>query len=524
MITSNRIGKTLSKNGTVFVQSCNPVTQKTLPEKFPVATTTELNQATDKAHLAWRSYKNTSPKVRAQFLRTIAQEIENDPEIVKRAVLESGLPEGRIVGERGRTMGQLNLFATLVENGSWVHATVETAIPDRTPLPKEDLRMMLQAVGPVAVFGASNFPLAFSTAGGDTASALASGCPVIVKAHNAHLGTNALVSDAVLRAAEKCDLPDGVFSSLQGVGNAVGKELVSHPKIKAVAFTGSLKGGMALYHLASQRPEPIPVFAEMGSVNPVFILPEVIASKGEALAHQLAGSVNLGSGQFCTGPGLLVLQKDDHTEAFVAQLTAAFEALSPTTMLTEGIWKHYEQTAEKLLEQAGVSVCHRQPSDTNWNGCPILASVSATTFLKNNALQEEVFGPLSLLILCENMEEMDAVTEALHGQLTGTIIGTEGELPRYKNLYERLQERVGRVIFNGVPTGVEVCHAMQHGGPFPASTDSRFTSVGTGAIKRFVRPVSFQNCPDALLPSALKRGNPDRLDRCVNGAWSQDPS
>jgi NADP-dependent aldehyde dehydrogenase len=522
MITENIIGYETSGIGEEKIRTVNPATGGKLEGDFVVATHEELENAVEKAWNAWKIYKLTSGKKKAAFLRTIATEIENLGDIlVERVMAESGLPEGRVRGERGRTCNQLRLFADLVEEGSWVNATIETAMPDRQPIPRADIRNMLQAVGPVAVFGASNFPLAFSTAGGDTASALASGCPVIVKAHSSHLGTNALISEAIMKAAKSCEMPDGVFSSLQDSGIAIGTALVKHPKIKSVAFTGSLRGGMALHKAAMEREEPIPVFAEMGSTNPMFLLPQKIKAESSNLATQLANSVNLGAGQFCTNPGLLVLVEDENTGEFIEHLRNAFQELTPLTMLNEGIFKNFEKGKNHCLNTEGVlSECTHSASE-NCKGYPAVASVDAQTFMAKEALQEEVFGPFTLVIKCKNKVEMEAVANNLKGQLTATMMHTSNEISEWKNLFNILQEKVGRVIFNGVPTGVEVCHSMQHGGPFPATTDGRFTSVGTGAIKRFVRPIAFQNCPDELLPEELKEENPLNIWRMVDGDWTK---
>ncbi|KAA3636105.1 MAG: aldehyde dehydrogenase (NADP(+)) [Bacteroidetes bacterium] len=521
MITENFIGFERSAQGENTYSAVNPVTQETLPGAFVAATMEEVNLAVNKAHEAWKVYRNTSGAQKATFLRTIAEEIEGlGDTLVNRVMEESGLPEGRVKGERGRTCNQLRMFADLVEEGSWVNAIIDTAQPDRQPIPKADIRNMLQAVGPVVVFTASNFPLAFSTAGGDTASALASGCPVIVKAHESHPGTNGLIAEAILNAARKTKMPDGVFSSLNAIGYQVGTALVQHPQVKSVAFTGSYNGGMALHKLAADRTEPIPVFAEMGSVNPIFVLPGIIKTQSEALANQIAGSVNLGAGQFCTNPGLVVIRQDENTEAFMENLGSAFEKLAVQNMLNQGIYQNYERLKKESLQTAGVTTVADQSNDgENWEAYPAVASASAAEFLMNPNMQQEVFGPFSLVVQCEDEEHFYAVADHLHGQLTASIMGTQEELAGYADLFDTLQTKAGRVIFNGVPTGVEVCHAMQHGGPFPASTDGRFTSVGTGAIKRFARPVAFQDCPDAMLPAALQADNPMNILRLVDGNW-----
>ena len=518
MITDNLIAGTPSAEGKESLQSINPVTQKPLPEQFSIATESEVNASAILAHEAWKVYKKTSGAEKAVFLRTIAAEIEKlGDTLVKRAMEESGLPEGRIKGERGRTCNQLRLFADLIAEGSWVDAIIDEALPDRQPMPRVDLRKMSVALGPVLVFTASNFPLAFSTAGGDTASALAAGCPVIVKAHPAHLGTNALVAEAITRAAKQCNLPKGVFSSLQG-GIETGQQLVMHPLIKAVGFTGSFRGGKALFDLGNSRPNPIPVYAEMGSNNPIFILQEKLQEDSQALATQIASSVNLGAGQFCTNPGILVLQKSKATETFLESLKSSFAQLEAATMLNKEIFNGYQKGKADCIHSKGVSVLFKgEKLNSDWKAEPAFATVPAEDFLQNKNLQEEVFGPFTLVVLCENQDEFFEVANNLQGQLTATVMGTPDELERNADLLEILTYKAGRVIFNGVPTGVEVCPAMHHGGPFPATSNALFTSVGTDAIKRFVRPVVYQNMPDALLPLALKAGNPLNIWRTVNG-------
>lgn len=519
MNTKNNIGYQISGKGTQTFQAINPATQEPLPGDFVSATEREVNEAVALAQEAWKSYRHASGQQKAQFLRDIADEIEGLGEtLVERACQESGLPAGRITGERGRTCNQLRLFAKVVEEGHWVDAVIDPALPDREPMPRVDIRRMLQAMGPVVVFTASNFPLAFSTAGGDTASALAAGCPVIVKAHPAHPGTNALVSAAILRAAQKNELPEGVYSSVQDSGYQAGTQLVRHPQVKAVAFTGSLKGGMALHKAAMEREAPIPVFAEMGSVNPVFLMPELIQQDPAALAQQMAGSVTLGAGQFCTNPGLVFALDNEATDAFTEALEAAMQQSEPATMLNEGIFKNYESRKEQLLAESGVAAAVKVETQSEaWKGFPAVAQTTAEQFIRTPLLHEEVFGPLTLLVRCKDYAEMQKAAAELAGQLTATIMGPEEQLAEWPELIDILSRKAGRLIFNGLPTGVEVGYAMQHGGPFPATTDSRFTSVGTDAIKRFARPVAWQNCPDALLPPALQRDNPLDLVRTVNG-------
>ncbi|MBK7477524.1 MAG: aldehyde dehydrogenase (NADP(+)) [Haliscomenobacter sp.] len=523
MIEKNIIGLERSALGSKYIQGFDPAAMQTLPGAFPVATEVEVHLAMQKAWSAWKSYRHLSGQKKGAFLRAIAEEIENlGPELIHRAMAESGLPEGRLLGERGRTCGQLRLFASVVEEGSWVEAVIDTAQPDRTPAPKPDIRKMLDAVGPVVVFTASNFPLAFSTAGGDTASALAAGCPVIVKAHESHPGTHALVAEAIQKAAQNTGMPDGVFSSLYGSGFWLGETLVKHPLTRAVAFTGSHQGGKALFDLAIQREEPIPVFAEMGSINPIFLLPEKIRLHTETLASQIAGSVNLGAGQFCTNPGLLVCIDKDYTPGFVEALKAGFAAQTLQTMLNPGIHRNFSAGKDQMLQKPGIQIEFADAgAETALTASPTIASVSGTEFLKNPDMQQEIFGPFSLLVRCSDRRELEQVAESLNGQLTATIMGLPEELPEYASLAQTLREKSGRLVFNGVPTGVEVCPAMHHGGPYPATTDSRFTSVGTGAIKRFVRPVAFQDCPEILLPNALQDKNPLGIWRMRDGVWTR---
>jgi len=514
----NWIAGTQSGEGDEWQAAIDPTEQAPLPGKFISADTGEVDRAVELAAAAAPAYAKLSGEAKAIFLRAIADEIEAlGDELIARAVAESGLPKGRITGERGRTCGQLRKFADHLAEGSWVEAIIDEAQPDRVPMPRADLRKMSVAIGPVVVFTASNFPLAFSTAGGDTAAALAAGCPVIVKAHPSHLGTNSLVSGAISKAAKDQGLPSGVFSSVQG-DLSVGKQLVMHPKVKAIGFTGSFKGGRAIFDMANNRPEPIPVYAEMGSVNPIFLLSEKLAAEGASLADTIAGSVNLGVGQFCTNPGLIIFKKSETSEIFVEALREAFESFHGAPMLNEGIYDNYGKRRSYCTSAAGVNIEAKgtiEPS--SWQGEATFARVSGSNFLKNAALQEEVFGPFTLLVECESAEEMKSVARALQGQLTGSIFGSPAELGESAELCQLLTEKVGRLIFNAVPTGVEVCAAMHHGGPYPAATFSGFTSVGVDAIKRFVRPVCYQNAPESLLPDALKPGNPLGIWRLVNG-------
>ncbi len=521
----NHIGFTLSAQGKEYTSSISPIDGHALEGKFHLATDTEVEKAIALATKAFKTYQNISGEKRALFLEAIADGIEQlGDTLIRRTIEETALPEGRIKGEMGRTTGQLRMFARLIKEGSWVEAIIDTALPNRKPLPRPDIRKVLKPVGLVVVFTASNFPLAFSTAGGDTASALASGCPVIVKAHESHLGTNQLIADAIIKAAKQTHMPDGVFSSLTGKGHQPGQKLLGHPSVKSVAFTGSFTGGKALMDIAAKRDEPIPVFAEMGSVNPVLLCQDKLKSEPGQLAKILANSITLGCGQFCTKPGLLLAVESPELEKFSEELATAIQAYPATTMLNQGIWKNYSVKRNESLSVKGVNAIEPPvTNDTNQPlGHPVIAMVNGLDFLKNPKLQEEVFGPFSLIIRCQNMQELSEVAKSLKGQLAASVMGTENDLPAYKNVITELQQKVGRLIFNAAPTGVEVGHAMQHGGPFPSSSDSRFTSVGTSAVKRFVRPVAFQDMPELLLPEELKNANPLKILRQVNGEITRD--
>lgn len=501
-------------------RAVNPATGQELAGDFYKAQILDVENALKGATLAYQSYRELHKDLRAGFLRNIADEIfALGDQLINRASAESGLPEARLRGELGRTTGQLRLFADQIAEGSWVDAIIDTAQPDRQPLPRPDIRRMLVPLGPVVVFGASNFPLAFSVAGGDTASALAAGCPVIVKAHPAHLGTSALVGAAIVKAIEKSGVPKGVFSLLFDDGYTVGEQLVKHPYTKAVTFTGSFKGGSALISLAQERAEPIPVFAEMGSINPVILLPQAIANKPEELAQQCAASIALGAGQFCTNPGLLIAVNSPGLEKFKATLADKIRETPSATMLSPGIYANYNSRSAVMLKWDGVDLVaeSRQLNDQLQNqSVARLVEVSATDFLSNKELHEEVFGPHSILVIAENMTELEDVIHSVNGQLTISLMAAPGELENYSALLNDLTGKTGRLILNGMPTGVEVCSAMQHGGPYPSTNDSRFTSVGTTAIHRFVRPVAWQDWEDALLPDALKAKNPLGIYRMVD--------
>jgi NADP-dependent aldehyde dehydrogenase len=513
----NFIGNERSALGKTIFKAINPVSESAIGPDYVEATSEEINRSVEKAGEAFEVYRKCTGKERAVFLENIANAIMVlGDQLIKRCCEETALPEARIMGERARTVNQLKLFASLLREGSWVDARIDTAIPDRQPLPKPDIRSMQMALGPVGIFGASNFPLAFSVAGGDTASALAAGCPVVVKAHPAHPGTCELVAHAIQEAVRESKMPDGTFSMVQGASHEVGMGIVNHPLIRAVGFTGSFRGGKALYDVAVQRPDPIPVYAEMGSVNPVFILPDAMKHKKVEIADGLATSVTLGVGQFCTNPGLVAMEKSEGEEELQQAIAENIRKINSGNMLTEAISQAYQKGIEKMKTQKGVSIIARGKEDKP-GGIPYFFSVESDHFLTNDKLEEEVFGPSTLAINARRHEDLIAVARKMKGHLTATLYGTEKDLNEYRDLIDILQRKVGRLIINGFPTGVEVCHSMIHGGPFPATTDSRTTSVGTAAIYRFTRPVCFQNFPDHLLPDELKKNNPLEIWRIVNG-------
>ncbi|MEZ5044354.1 MAG: aldehyde dehydrogenase (NADP(+)) [Saprospiraceae bacterium] len=521
LLGSQWIGKRRSANGKTTFNAINPVTGQQLPGDFAETSKDELDEAVQLAEKAFPIYSKIDPKAKAAFLEQIADEIlALGDELLDRCHLETALPMGRLTGERGRTMGQLKLFAQVVREGSWVDARIDPAMPDRAPFPRADIRHMLRPLGPVAVFGASNFPLAFSVAGGDTASALAAGCPVVVKGHPAHPGASELVASAIIKAAEKTGMPDGVFSLLQGTTHQLGGDLVTHPLITAVGFTGSFRGGKALFDLANQREKPIPVFSEMGSTNPVFILPEALAQ--ENLAKGLADSISLGVGQFCTNPGLVLIQESTAANQFKANLSAAIEGTTAGTMLTSGIKSAFEHGINSFKEKEGVSNPASGLPSATANG--VQAQVFHTTYenlQKYPSLAEEVFGPSSVIVSASTKAAILDAAHNLEGHLTATIHGTPADFEAYAELFAILERKVGRIIINGFPTGVEVCHAMVHGGPYPATTAPQTTSVGTNAIKRFARPVCYQDFPASFLPAELKNENPSNIWRMVNGEWTQ---
>jgi NADP-dependent aldehyde dehydrogenase len=487
------------------------------------ATLQEINEAAEAAWVAFQAYRKFSLKQRADFMRNIARELEGlGDEVLKVAQEETHLTEARLRNERTRTIFQLNNYADACERGDWLEARIDTAVADRNP-PKPDLRKMLIPLGPVVVFGAANFPFAYSTAGGDTACAFAAGCPVIVKAHPAHAGTSEMVANAILKAAEKCDMPVGIFSHLHGAGNEVGEALVKHSFVKAVGFTGSYFGGKQLFDWANQRKEPIPVFAEMSSVNPVFLFPEKLKKSSTEVAKLYAGSITLGVGQFCTNPGLIIGLDNEHLEAFIQVLGEEIKQVAPSEMLHTGIFKNYVERRANALAQAEVETVAASDVEPLFNqATPTLASATAKAFINNPILHQEVFGPYSMVIRCKDVDEMLEVAKHIEGQLTATLMATDDDVRANPELVDAIRNFCGRFILNGVPTGVEVCLSMQHGGPFPATTDSRFTSVGADGIKRFARPVCYQNWPDKLLPDELKNKNPLKIWRTVNDELRRD--
>ncbi|MCI4569207.1 aldehyde dehydrogenase (NADP(+)) [Lysobacter sp. CFH 32150] len=512
------IGAARGAPGGAGFTGTDPTTGEALTPRYHSASTDELDRAVALAQAAAPVLARSSGAQRGALLRAIAEELEQARADLEALVpRETGLPQARAAGELGRTVGQLRLFAALAEDGSWVDARIDHADPARTPLPKPDVRSLLRPLGPVAVFGASNFPLAFSVAGGDTASALAAGCPVIVKAHPSHPATGERVALAVRAAVARCGLPEGTFSLLFDAGITVGAALVRHPGIRAVGFTGSRAGGRALADLAAARAEPIPVYAEMGSINPVFVLPAAVQARGGEIATQLHASVLQSAGQFCTSPGVIVLPDGDAGDALRDQLVALFAGSTPAPMLNAGIAARYAEGVAALGDVAGVDTLHRNASPPR-NAAAALFETDAARFRAEPQLREEVFGPMTLLVRAHDDTDMLALAQSLEGQLTATVIADATDQAQVAPLLDVLADIAGRVLMNGVPTGVEVGPAMVHGGPYPATSDGRSTSVGTAAIERFARRVCFQNLPDALLPEALREANPLGLWRLVDGA------
>jgi 2,5-dioxopentanoate dehydrogenase len=483
-----------------------------------------IEHAMQQAWKAFSVFRKYSLQQRAAFMRAIAVQLEaTGDELLQVAGEETNLPEARLRNERGRTIFQLNQYADACEKGDWLEARIDTAIPDKAP-PKPDIRKMLVPLGPVVVFGAANFPFAYSTAGGDTATAFAAGCPVIVKAHPAHARTSEIVANAILKAAADCNMPEGIFTHLHGASFEVGKALIEHPHTKAVGFTGSLKGGKQLFDWANQRKVPIPVFAEMSSINPVFLLPEKMKTDAAAVAKLYAASITLGVGQFCTNPGLIIGLEGKELTLFTKTLGEEIKKIAPGTMLHPGIFKNYRKKKDEAVKQQGVDlVASSEIKPASNQGIPAIATATGQTFLTNPLLHQEVFGPYSLIIRCKDMKEMLQVVHHLEGQLTATLMATENDIRIHEKLVDAVKDICGRFILNNVPTGVEVCLSMQHGGPYPSTTDARFTSVGADGIKRFARPLAYQNWSNELLPDELKNENPLGIWRTVNSELTKNP-
>ncbi|HEY2472337.1 MAG TPA: aldehyde dehydrogenase (NADP(+)) [Terracidiphilus sp.] len=511
-----------TRDGAGF-QAFAPQTGEPLQPVFRSATLLDLDRAAQLATEAFAAYSQTSGKTRAAFLRRIADGFEfHRDELAQRAHHETALPLPRLSGEVNRTANQFRMFATVVEEGSWVQARIDPALPDRQPLPRPDLRSMLRALGPVAVFGASNFPLAFSVGGGDTASALAAGCPVIVKAHPAHPGTSEIAAAIIAEAIATHSLPPGVFSMLFDSGIEIGTALVKHPLIRAVAFTGSLRAGRALMDAAASRPDPIPCFTEMSSGNPVFILPGALRKGPAALAQGFFGSFTLGAGQFCTKPGVVFVSQASESTAFFDELKSLVEQAQPFTLLTGGIAREYDRASEARAAQvplaAEAHLLSEKPRDGSaFHAQAKLFTVCLDQLIGQPELADEIFGPDTLLVNCDTTQDYLRAARALSGHLTATIFGDEDDLAANRELIHILEQKAGRLIFNAFPTGVEVTHAMVHGGPYPSTSDSRFTSVGSLAIYRFARPVCFQNFPQAVLPLELQDSNPLHIRRLRDG-------
>lgn len=522
-IEKHIIGFETSGEGSETITSTNPADGTELAE-FYMATATEVDKAVTKAASAFQVYRKLSGIAKATFLEAIADEIMAlGDELIAVCCNESALPAARITGERGRTVAQLKLFADLLKDGAWVDARIETANPDRAPIPKPDIRFMQMPIGPVVVFGASNFPLAFSVAGGDTASALAAGCSVVVKAHPAHPATGLLIGKAIQKAALSTGMPDGVFSLLFGDGPVLGARLVTHPNIKAVGFTGSFAAGKAIFDLAVSRPEPIPVYAEMGSTNPVFILPQALQNEAASFAKGFSGSVTLGVGQFCTNPGMLIYEQSASAGTFTNKLAEEFGQTSGGVMLAANIYKSYNTGTGRHANTDGVTILSKGSPSTDLNtASPILFKTTSATLKAHANLAEEVFGPASIVVEAKSKQDLLDIATNLSGHLTATVHGTDSDLIEYRDLLYILEQKVGRLLINSFPTGVEVCSAMVHGGPFPATTDSRSTSVGTAAIYRFTRPICYQNMPQGLLPDELKNENPLNIRRMVNGSLNRE--
>jgi len=518
-------GKVTSSDGATFMAS-NPSNGEKLEPQFYEAGADLADAALQAADAAFDELRAKSAEQRAAMLDAIAVNVEAlGDALLERAHAETGLPMARLTGERGRLTGQARLFANLLRDGSWLEARIDRAIPDRQPMPKPDIRRMMQPVGPVVVFGASNFPFAISLAGTDTVSALGAGCPVIVKAHPGHPGTSEMVAGAVIKAMEETGMPAGAFSMVQGKEVEIGVGLVKHPLTAAVAFTGSLKGGRALYDVACARPRPIPFYGELGSVNPVFLLPGALQERSEKMAEAFVGSLTMGVGQFCTNPGIVFGVKSEGLKNFVEKTSSLVRAFPPSTMLHGGISSAYSRGLEKLRISNGVELEALSEGTARGGAAQASAAIFTTdiaTYEANEELREEVFGPASIIARGSSKEDLERIAESLEGQLTASIHGTVKDLKEHSRLIRILERKVGRIIFNGFGTGIEVCPSMHHGGPYPATTHSFFTSIGTAAIYRFVKPVCYQGFPDECLPEALQSKNTAGAWRLVDGEISRD--
>ena len=522
----NLIGGEPVAAGEKNFKSFDPREGAAVEPNFHEATPDEVNRALDLAKEAASQLKHSTSEEVAELLLAIREEITAIGDaLIDRAAQETALDPARLKGERDRTLNQMVLFADVIREGSWVDARIDTALPERKPLPRPDIRRMLQPIGPVAVFGASNFPLAFSVAGGDTASALAGRNPVVVKGHPAHPGTSELVANAIVKAIKSKSMHPGVFALLQSTDPSISLALASHPHTKAVAFTGSLRAGRALFDAAAKRPDPIPVYAEMGSVNPVFVLPGALQSKGAQIADGLFKSVTLGTGQFCTNPGLVFVREDAAFDQFRVTLAQLFKDASPGTMLNPPIRKGYTEKVRQFAQVDGVEAVFSQQgsNESRSEGQPALFVTSFDTWSQNHTLHEEAFGPATVLVLCRSDADFSAAAEKVEGTLTATLQALPEELSDYASLIDKLSRIAGRLVVNGFPTGVEVSYAMHHGGPYPATTDEKFTSVGTAAIYRFARPICYQGFPHQLLPPELQNSNPRNIMRTVDGKLTRDP-
>ena len=513
------IGQQSVQGANGAIKAVNASTGAAVEPAFGGATLADLDRACALAWSAFDVYRETAPEARAKFLETIAQNIlDIGDDLIERCMIESGLPRPRLEGERGRTVGQLRMFADVVRNGDYLGVRIDPPQPERKPLARVDLRLRHIGVGPVAVFGASNFPLAFSVAGGDTASALAAGCPVIAKAHSAHPGTAELVGRAVQKAVKDCGMPEGTFSLLYDSGRDIGQGLIKDNRVKAAGFTGSRGGGTALMKLAAERAEPIPIYAEMSSINPVLLFPAALSNRVDAIARGFVQSLVLGAGQFCTNPGLVLAVDGPDLDKFIEAASAALKETSAQTMLTPGIHKAYEGAVEKAASHAEVQTVARGLEAQGGNqGQAALFVTTADAFRKNLELQDEIFGASSLVVRCPDIAAMRELVESLEGQLTAALQIDEADYADARTFVPALERRTGRILVNGFGTGVEVGHAMVHGGPYPSTADGRSTSVGSLAINRFLRPVSYQDLPEALLPDALRTDNPLRLNRRIDG-------